>query len=332
LILVSGGFMHPLFNGCTLKLMNVRSPSFNPASYADVPLYNIQAVSAATGVPAITLRSWERRYGVPVPRRDAKGYRLYSERDIAVARWLRDRVQQGVGISRAVNMLRVLERGELTTSPVVTGTFDLGQLQTRLVDAVARLDVDTIEAVLAEGLMVVSVEEVALQLLQPALYDVGEHWARGRLSVTSEHVGSNVIRSHIAQLVRISPAPWRPERIFVGCAPGELHDIGALIVALFLRRRGFDVVYLGPSVEPESLRQDVATLPPAAVCLSAGAVETAGALKDLFERLTGSYDGLLGFGGRVFSEDPALVDGVPGVYLGPDAGAAVDQIEGVLGR
>src|SRR5919202_1898368 len=110
--------VHRLSNFCTIEVMETRASAFNPTTYADVPLYNIQAVAAATGVPSITLRSWERRYGVPEPKRDAKGYRLYSERDIAVTRWLKERVQQGVGISRAVNMLRALETGELLPEPV----------------------------------------------------------------------------------------------------------------------------------------------------------------------------------------------------------------------
>src|SRR5947209_8106314 len=110
--------------------MDRRPTSFNPNSYPDVPLYNIQAVAASTGVPSITLRSWERRYGVPEPKRDPKGYRLYSERDIAVTRWLKERVEHGVGISRAVNMLRVLEQEE--PEPVEQQTLDLHDLRQRL--------------------------------------------------------------------------------------------------------------------------------------------------------------------------------------------------------
>src|SRR5947209_14392974 len=103
--------------------MEPRTGDVRRGSHSDVPLYNIQAVAAATGVPAITLRSWERRYGIPQPKRDAKGYRLYSDRDIAVARWLKERVEQGVGISRAVHMLDVLERGEMLEQPPASLDF-----------------------------------------------------------------------------------------------------------------------------------------------------------------------------------------------------------------
>ena len=51
--------------------------------------YNIKSVSQRTGVRAVTLRAWERRYQILDPQRWQKnGYRLYSERDIALLYWL----------------------------------------------------------------------------------------------------------------------------------------------------------------------------------------------------------------------------------------------------
>jgi methanogenic corrinoid protein MtbC1 len=309
--------------------MERSSASFNPNSYSDVPLYNIQAVAAATGVPAITLRSWERRYGVPQPKRDPKGYRLYSERDIALTRWLKERVEHGVGISRAVNMLHVLEQEQ--PEPIEQQTLDLRDLRSRLIEAVKRLDEVGVNRVVAEGLMVASVEDVCVHLLQPVLYEIGELWAAGSLTVTTEHVASNLIRAHIAQLVRISPAPIRSEQVVVGCAPGEMHDMGALMLTLFLRRRGYEVIYAGASVEPSDFMEDVLRVSPTAVCLSAGSPRTAQSLALIFDELQRQYDGFLFFGGRAFNEFPQLGEKVSGTYLGGDAAEAVRQIEAVIG-
>lgn len=310
--------------------MDISAVSFNPSKHSDVPLYNIQAVAAATGVPSITLRSWERRYGIPEPKRDLKGYRLYSERDIAVARWLKDRVQQGVGISRAVNMLRTLETGVAT--PDIARSFDFVTLKTHLLDAITQMDEGSISRVIAEALMVASIEEVSLKLLQPVLYQVGELWATGTLSVTTEHVGSNLIRSHLAQLVRISPPPLRNETVLIGCAPGETHDIGALMLALFLRRRGFNTIYAGASVEAAALRADVLNRIPEAVCLSASNAQAAHTLAQLYSSLNGHYQGILAYGGRAFNEDPELITTVPGTFLGADADAATRNLDHALRR
>src|SRR5579885_342258 len=88
--------------------------------YSTVPLFNTKAVVRQTGVPAPTLRAWERRYGILSPHRGENDYRLYSERDIAIVRWLRERVESGMTISQAIALLRSLEparrRGRKTTS------------------------------------------------------------------------------------------------------------------------------------------------------------------------------------------------------------------------
>jgi methanogenic corrinoid protein MtbC1 len=311
-----------------MVVMDRRPDTFNPGQYSDVPMYNIQAVSASTGVPSITLRSWERRYGIPEPKRDAKGYRLYSERDIAVTRWLKERVQQGIGISRAVNMLHILEREE--AAPALEATFDFSALQSRLLQAIRNLDDALVDRTMAEALMVAPVEDVALRLVQPALEQVGSLWASGELSVTMEHFASNLLRAHLAQLARLSPQPWRAEQIVVGSAPGELHDIGALMVALFLRRRGFRVVYAGASVEPEDLIGDIRALQPAAICMSAASVDSAGTLGALYARLDGDFSGIRAFGGRIFRDHPELIERIPGMHLGDDAAAASRNLESAL--
>ena len=41
-------------------------------------LLSIGALSTATGIPIDTIRTWERRYGFPVPERKPSGHRVYA--------------------------------------------------------------------------------------------------------------------------------------------------------------------------------------------------------------------------------------------------------------
>ena len=77
--------------------------------YSDFPLYNTKAVVQQTGIPAPTLRAWERRYTFLSPGRADNSYRLYSERDIAIIRWLKARVDAGMSISQAIALFRHLD-------------------------------------------------------------------------------------------------------------------------------------------------------------------------------------------------------------------------------
>lgn len=74
--------------------------------YSEVPVFNTKAVVQQTGVPAPTLRAWERRYKLIAPERANNAYRLYSQRDIALIRWLKERVDAGIAISHAVALFR----------------------------------------------------------------------------------------------------------------------------------------------------------------------------------------------------------------------------------
>src|SRR5512142_2768887 len=74
----------------------------------DEPKYTIKNVATQTGIRPVTLRAWERRHEVLNPHRADNRYRLYSERDVAILRWLKNRVDGGISISSAVNELRSL--------------------------------------------------------------------------------------------------------------------------------------------------------------------------------------------------------------------------------
>lgn len=85
----------------------------------DAP-YAIGAVSALTGLSPSTIRTWERRYGVVVPRRTASGSRRYSDQDIERLQLIKRLTDHGIAIGTAIGMdaSQVEERlGELSERP-----------------------------------------------------------------------------------------------------------------------------------------------------------------------------------------------------------------------
>src|SRR5476649_311132 len=65
----------------------------------------IREVARQTGVNAVTLRAWERRYGLVVPQRTPKGHRLYStehvQRILKILTWL----NRGVSVSQVNHLI-----------------------------------------------------------------------------------------------------------------------------------------------------------------------------------------------------------------------------------
>jgi DNA-binding transcriptional MerR regulator len=74
-----------------------------PDTISELPTgLTLKAVSQRTGIPAATLRTWERRYRFMGPIRSASGYRLYSERDIVRILHVKYLLQRGVRIGAAM--------------------------------------------------------------------------------------------------------------------------------------------------------------------------------------------------------------------------------------
>jgi MerR family transcriptional regulator, light-induced transcriptional regulator len=335
--------------------MRGQEPHVQPPAldgYSDLPLFNTKAVVHQTGVPAPTLRAWERRYGILTPRRGENDYRLYSERDIITVSWLRERVQSGMTISQAIALLKSLEparrrtrrpprvaqaeprdngrgdgaAGAVASQAVVAG-YAPSELQATLLHQFANLDEFSAQRTIAQTLAIYPIEDVCQQLLTPVLVDLGRLWADGEVSVVVEHFSANLVRAQLESIFRSIGGSGNGPLVLVGCAPGELHELGALMLAVFLRRAGLRVAYLGQTIEVESLLHTAVSLRPGAILLSAALRAHAEALAHVGNQLAGlAPQPLFGFGGQAFEADPGLAGTVPGMFLGSDAQQAVHDM------
>lgn len=75
------------------------------AAKPDEGVYPIREVSRLTGVNAVTLRAWQRRYGLVQPARTDKGHRLYSEQDIRQIGEILSWLERGVSIGQVKGLL-----------------------------------------------------------------------------------------------------------------------------------------------------------------------------------------------------------------------------------
>jgi MerR family transcriptional regulator, light-induced transcriptional regulator len=204
-------------------------------------------------------------------------------------------------------------------------------LRDELLRAFRAVDEDAAAQVINEALGLYSIEDVSLHILQPSLVQVGELWLDGEISVATEHFASSFVRSRLANLFHSSPHSVYGPLVLVGCAPDEFHELGAMFLAVFLRRAGFRVVYLGQNVPLESLQGMIAAMGPDAVCISATRAETAASLYQLSDYLeemqrSAGRAPLLAYGGQVFNRYPHITERLGGVYLGEDARAAVTAL------
>ncbi len=279
--------------------------------------WTIKTVSARTGVSVHTLRAWERRYGVPAPRRDTGNrYRVYDEKDIDDVNWMRQQVESGIPPAQASELRR---RSVRTSGTEETEAGPTTAAAASLRSALLRSDVNAARHILDEAFATYALENVALQIIQPTLVAIGEHWAHGEATVWQEHVATNLIREKlIAVLQSQAVSPSSVPYLVSACAPEEQHELGLLIFSLVARRRGWRVAYLGQGTPLGTIADLAKHSGPHIVAVS---VTTAVGLAGLIPWLDARYRPAtrLAFGGQIINAIPALQEHLPGAFLGKDA-------------
>jgi DNA-binding transcriptional MerR regulator len=321
------------------------------SEYAITPLYNIKAVVQATRMSPSTLRAWERRYNIACPQRSGSGYRLYSERDITIIRWLKTQVDVGMSISQAASWLDSLisEAGTLEQATLPTSgsgalatsqrgkVRDLATIQDEVIQALINYDEESAEAAIAEAFSIYPVEQVGDKLFIPLLQELAELRQRGDLSITAERFAGNYLCQRLYALLRSTPNRANGGRIWVGTACTAWNDACAPLMSIYLRRSGYHVNYLGQTFDGD---EDAATdlLHEARRCqldlllFAAATRASADKIAQMTRRLRQdkAQPALIAFAGEIYARSPELCAAMPGVYVGASAQEVIENIGGLL--
>jgi len=309
------------------------------------PTFNLKVVVRETGLRPDTLRAWERRYGLPQPQRTAGGHRLYSQRDIDMFKWLVSRQNEGLSVSRAVDLWRKLEvegqdplqamdhaisaPGLLTVPHLEVEGDALVELRRAWLSACLAFDEQRAEQVLTQAFALYPPEVACFELLQKGLAEVGAGWYRGEATVQQEHFTSELAIRRLEALLGATPSPTHSDRILVVCPPQEEHTFSPLLLTLLVRRRGQPVYFFGPNVPLAQMETTVTAVKPRLVVLSAQRLHTAATLLDMAD-LMHRRGAPVAFGGRVFNVLPALRSRIPGYFLGERLDLAPLAVEQIL--
>lgn len=308
------------------------------------PLYNIGVVSRMTGVSMATLRAWERRYDFPESQRTAGGHRLYSEKDIMRLRWVKERIDEGMQTSQAINALYHQEStGKLTLIEFLPSAVEperkeaVGSHLTRsrdlLVAALLNQDLAKADDILGDALAVSTPEDLILDVISPAFSDIGESWEKGKISIASEHLGTNYLRQKLLMWMISGPPPKAVNPIILACAPNEWHEGGLLVLGALLKRRRWPVVYLGQAVPLHDLAELTQKTKPSVIVLIAELESSAAHLvnwQDFLPEAAERGKPVITYAGRIFVTQPAWRERVPGAYLGDDFRIGLNTLERLL--
>ncbi len=304
------------------------------------PIYNLRVVLKETGLKADVLRAWERRYDLPHPQRTAGRQRLYSDYDLATIKWLMRKQAEGLSISRAVQLWNDLmaagqnpleEVAEVKAIPSLslTGGMNIEILRQQWLEGCLDYDATKADEALNQAFALFPVEQACSAILQEGLHIIGEQWYLGKVSVQQEHFASSLAIRRLETLINAATQPTRPQTVLVGCPAGELHIFPAILLSLFLQRKGLKVVYLGADIPVEQLDTALAAIHPELVVLTAQQLVTAASLSRVALEFY-KHHVPLAYGGLIFNHVPELRQRISATFLGESLEAAVDKIEQLL--
>ncbi len=275
--------------------------------------YRIQTVAEMTGVPAATLRAWERRYGIPSPERSSSAYRLFSDHDVASIRKLKNLCDEGMAPAEAARMVVRIE--EASNTPVEGDPYR--RAGEAILRAITDFDPQGLEQAVRGAMFLGSATTVYHRVLAPTMRTVGDRWHEGTISVAQEHMASEVLSGAARDMLRlVDPHSSAPEAI-VACFADEDHSLPLYGVAFGLVQSGLRPVMLGARTPPSAIHHVVESIQPALACLSVTVSPPAYRARELIDSYTEAVRGVPWIvGGSGSDELRSFVEASGGIVVG----------------
>jgi MerR family transcriptional regulator, light-induced transcriptional regulator len=234
----------------------------------------IEAVAQRSGLSQHLIRIWERRYAVVRPIRTESNRRLYSEADAVRLALLNRAVHAGHRISDiAALSTPKLEQLVGKDFPNMTvsrgkGTAVSPNFVELALHATTLFDSEELGAILSHAEVDLGQARALDQVVMPLMKKLGEMWKDGNIRIAHEHMATAVIRNHVGALLASMRYPANAPSIVVATPAGQLHEVGALVVAVAAALEGWRPVFLGSNLPADEIAGAVQKSGARAVALS----------------------------------------------------------------
>jgi MerR family transcriptional regulator, light-induced transcriptional regulator len=239
----------------------------------------IGALSRATRIPVETLRTWERRYGSPMPIRKPSGHRLYPAAAVEhlrrVGRLLVQGHRPGEILALSLDQLDALlslAAPELARAPGPDAAAASPDSLARSIAALIEASRDFDREALMQEFRAHWVRLGPLRFLQelagPFMIAVGLAWKSKSLEIRHEHFATAALADFLGEVRVPYDRQARGARVVAAMLPGDGHEGGLLMASVVLAVRGCRVVYLGPNTPVDEIAAAARTGGVEAVALS----------------------------------------------------------------
>lgn len=215
---------------------------------------SIRVVSRQTGLSPHVIRVWEKRYGAVKPARTATKRRIYAPEDVERLSLLRQATQAGHSIGNVAQLSDEQLRGLAVTNgakvPLVARTEPTTpeQVVEACMAAVRRLDAVELDSLLEQAAVNFGQHGLLQMVVARLVTALGEEWRAGTITSAHEHMASWIIRLFLGKTSKPFAINGNAPSLVVATPAGQIHELGAVMVAAAAADVGWRVTYLGTSL------------------------------------------------------------------------------------
>lgn len=216
--------------------------------------FSIKDIEALTGVKCHTLRIWEQRYGIVVPKRSDTNIRYYDDHDLKTLLNISVLNDNGYKIS---------EIAKLTSDEIAEKVLEISQVGDEFkihirsfISAMLSFDETGFHKLMNTYILQFGIEDTFLKIVFPFLQEVGLLWQVGTIQPSHEHFVSNIIKQKLYVAIdgQVGKYNSNRKRFLLFLPESEKHSLGLLFANYLIRSRGHEVLYLGQEVPLVDLR------------------------------------------------------------------------------
>lgn len=216
--------------------------------------FSIKDIENLTGIKAHTLRIWEQRHGILIPKRTDTNIRYYDGNDLKKALRVALLNQHGYKISRIQKMDD--EDIDDAINEIEDPAFHLDNIINKLLEHTIDMDMDKFEKQLNKFINKNGIIEAVEGLIFHFLQKLGMMWMTSKIFPAQEHLVTNVIQRKILLAIEKlnNPTSDGDKQYLLFLPEGEHHDIGLLYMHYYLLSNGHKVLYLGADSPLEQVK------------------------------------------------------------------------------
>jgi DNA-binding transcriptional MerR regulator len=214
--------------------------------------FTIRDIENLCGIKAHTLRIWEQRYKIFVPKRTIGKHRIYSDEDLKELLRISFLYHNNYKISKIAELNKEQIKQEVEAVCIRENNYPV--FISQLIEASVDLDKEKFEKIVNSIVLRIGLEKSIKGVFCPFLNRIGLLWMTNHVIPAQEHFASHILRKKIICAIDGLDMPTNPDHQIVLFTPeGEHHEIPLLIVNYYLRKQNIKTIYFGTNVPMKAI-------------------------------------------------------------------------------